>query len=276
MENSLKILSILLLLFAPILVKGENIDVYKIDLSKLEKYDVIKKGTEFDSTLNTDIFTKTNKKNNSVSFKVSAYEDRDLDAYGIVSKSSTGKRFQRQSSLELALNMIVLEDGREVNISASTPIFSSINQPHADSSTAGIARAISTVALGTSPLTFGAGLGVSFLISGFLSARQNGISDFLWGGLDGSGLSFVEHIFRKQPDVNLALGTTIPFILNEDLKISKGIKKEQLKEISTSKEEAIAKIKKLIEWGDLSGALEYSIKTGQKDFYEDLIKKISS
>lgn len=279
MKSKLKILSISLLGILSVLpskAELEDLNVYKIDLSKLEKYDVVKKGTVFDSTLNNSIYTKNDKTNEKINVKVAGSNDEDLSASGIISRSSSGKRLSRQSELGISINMIRLDDGREVNISASSPDFSSIHPPHASSNALALAKTITSLSLAASPATLGASLGISFLVNGLLSAKQNGPSDFVWGGLSGSGFSFVEHAFRKQPDVFLPGGSTIPFVLEEDLKISKGIHKERTENLDISKEEALARIEKLIKWGDLSGALEYSVKTGQKEAYDELIKKISS
>lgn len=279
MKNKIKTLFlslIAILIILPAKAEPESFDVYKIDLSKLEKYDVVKKGTSFDSVLDRSVFTKNDKNSTKINFKVPAYEDKNLNASGIISRSSSGKRFAQKSELELSINMLHLEDGREVNISAVSPDFSSLHPPHASSNALSLARTITSLSVAASPATLGASLGVSFLVNGLLSAKQNGPSDFIWGGLSGSGFSIAERILRKQPDVHLPTGTTVPFVLQEDLKISKGIQKEKFEEVTVSEEEAITKIKKLIQWGDLTGALEYSVKTGQKEAYDELIKKISS
>ena len=70
--------------------------------------------------------------------------------------------------------------------------------------------------------------------------------------------------------------TLIPFTLSDDLKISKGIQKEKQEKINLSNDEALKKIEQLLKWGDLAGALELSIKTGQREKYEELMRKISS
>jgi len=74
----------------------------------------------------------------------------------------------------------------------------------------------------------------------------------------------------------LPAGTSIPFTLKEDLRVSEGIRKEHIDPLNIPQEEAISKIQKLLEWGDLSGALEMSIKTGQKEIYDEIIRKILS
>ncbi len=255
---------------------SDDLNIYQIDPFFLEKYDIIKKGTQFDTLINADISTNTNKNTEALNFTVPALNDSQLTGHGLITMIKEGSRFSRSSELELAVNMLVLPDGQEVNISSSSFTYSSIHAPHASSEVTNLARTVSNIALASSPFTFGAGLGASFLINGALSAKQNGVGDFIWGGLSGSGFSFVENILRKQPNVSLESGTTIPMVLTEDLKISKAINKEPLEKIQVNKEEAISRIEKLIQWGDLTGALEYSIKTGQKDVYEELISKISS
>ncbi|MBI2995137.1 MAG: hypothetical protein HYY52_00295 [Candidatus Melainabacteria bacterium] len=221
-----------------------NLDIYKINLDSLDKFNLIKKEEIIDLVLLNDVFTE-------------------------------GKRFAMSSNLQLTTNKLYLKDGQEILISATSPVITSIHPPHANNNSSGIARALLGLSVASTPLTFGTSIGISFLISGLLSAYQNGISDFIWGGLNGGGFSFVEHIFRKQPDIFLTSGTKIPFVLNEDIKISKGIEKENIEYIDIGKEEAIKKINKLLEWGDLTGALELSVKTGQTEIYNEIIKKIS-
>lgn len=256
--------------------KAEEISIYHINPFSLEKYDTVKKGTVFDASIKHSISTNGNQNTEKIDFSVPAFEDSELNGNGIVTMCNSGKRLSKHSTLELALNMLTLPDGQEVNISSSSLTYSSLNPPHVSSKAASIARTVSTLALASSPATLGIGLGASFLINGLLSAKENGTGDFVWGGLSGTGLPIVEQLLRKQPDVRLEEGTIVPMVLTEDLKVSKGIKKENMEEVQTSKEEAIAKIERLIKWGDLTGALEYSIKSGQKEAYDELISKISS
>ena len=177
--------------------------------------------------------------------------------------------------LQISANKIILEDGQEVYISAISPEINAAHPPHANTGSLAFARTISSFSIAASPATFGASLGVGFLIGGLLSVCQNGIKDFIWGGFDGAGLSFVEGMLRKQPDVYLSKGTQLPFVLTQDMKISMGIEKEKINEENISKEEAKNKISQLLEWGDLTGALEYSIKTNQKEIYDELMNRIS-
>jgi hypothetical protein len=256
--------------------KAEEIPVYHIDPFSLENYDTVKKGTQFDVSLKNNVSTNENENTNGISFIIPAFENTDLKGHGLITMCNSGKRLSRHSNLELAVNMLTLPDGQEVNVSSSSLSYSSLNPPHVSSKAAALARTVSSFALASSPATLGIGLGASFLINGLLSAKQNGAGDFVWGGLSGSGFSFAEKLLRKQPDVKLEAGTTVPMVLTEDLKVSKGIKKENMEEVNVSKEEAIARIEKLIQWGDLTGALEYSIKSGQKEVYDELISKISS
>ncbi len=48
---------------------------------------------------------------------------------------------------------------------------------------------------------------------------------------------------------------------------------EKFSEIK-GQEEAVTKIQNLIKWGDLTGALELSLKTNQMETYNKLIEKI--
>ena len=251
-----------------------QLDVYDININLLDDFNVIKKGAEVNLILKNDISTKENKRDNVVDFKVSD-GDVDLNACGTIAKLSFGKRLSMPSGLQLLTSKLFLENSQEVNFSSISPLFQSTHAPHANSGSISLARTITNLSLVTSPATFGASLGISFLANAILSACQNGISDFLWGGLDGTGLRFLEKIFRKQPDLFLPAGISIPFVLQEDLKISNGIHKAAAERINLSKEEATSKINKLLEWGDLAGAVELSVKTGQTDIYDSLIKKIS-
>lgn len=184
-------------------------------------------------------------------------------------------RFSRKSSLKFLTNKLVLDDGQEVFVNAESPLFEAVHPPHADINSLLLARTITNLSLASSPATLGTSLGISFLVSGLLSAYQNGIKDFFWGGINGSGLSFLENMFRKQPDIFLEKGAIIPFILKEDLKVSKGIQKEKTEFLNVSKEQAKNEIEKLLKWGNLAGAVEYAHKAGQVEIYNELMKKIS-
>ena len=285
--SKLKIFNVILLViiinfigsnvFAEVYNNQESeLNIYKIKLDQLEKYKVLKKDTPLDLVLLNDISTTKNQINNNISFLVPNKENLELKASGTITKLSSGKRLSMSSSIRLSTNKLILDNGQEVYFSATSPSINAINPPHANPNSFRLLRTVANLSLASSPLTFGAGLGISFLASGILSAYQNGISDFVWGGLSGSGLSIVEDIFRKQPDIYLPNNSVIPFTLTEDLKISKGVEKEKNEYLNISKEEALEKINKLLEWGDLSGALELSVKSGQKEIYEQLLKKISS
>ena len=262
----------------PVIANENNLtlplDIYEINLPQLEEYETIQKGTTLNFILKDDVSTLDNKTNSSVNLELEDNENDKLKATGSITKSTNGRRFSTPSTLQFSTNKLLLENGQEVYTSATSPLFSGAYPPHAGTSSNGLARSIAAVSLGASPVTFGASLGINFLVSGLLSACQNGISDFIWGGLNGSGLSLIERLFRKQPETYLDKGTNVPFILSEDLKISKGIHKEKIENAVVTKTEAADKIKKLIEWGDLSGALEYSAKSGQSETYNELMKKI--
>ena len=283
MNAIIKIVIILFLIICllPGKSKAENsllpkIDIYKIDINSVDNYDVIEKGTNLNAVLENNLSSQSNSINNSISLQIPNESGEYIYADGLISMSSEGKRFSKYSTLQLSTNKAYLNDGREIYLSSTSPILKGIHPPHINPSSLALANTISSLSLITSPATFGASLGISFLISGLLSARQNGISDFIWGGFSGSGLSFVEQMLRKQPDIYLPSGTEITLTLNEDCKISKGIQKEKLEAVSLPKDEAISKIKQLVEWGDLAGALEYSLKTNQKEIYEEIMRKISS
>lgn len=253
-----------------------DVDIYNIKLPNLEKTTVIKKGETINLILLENLSTKNKNDNLEVNLISSPGDKLNLRATGFVVKQTSPKRFSRSGTLKLSTNKLYLDDGQELSFSSSAPLLLGAHPPHADTNSIALARTITTLSIATTPVTFGTSLGVSFLVSGVLSAHQNGISDFIWGGFSGIGLSLAEYIFRKQPDINLPGGITLPFTLNKDLKISKGIKKEKIEHINISKEVALNKIQKLLKWGDLSGALEYSLKSNQKDIYEEIIQKISS
>ncbi len=284
MNLILKALIILFLLFSQgTIARAEfeensipNLDIYKIDTSLVNNYNVIKKGTQLNLTLLNDVYTGRDKNNSSISFAIPTGNGQNLRATGFIAMTSRGKRMSRHGTLEISTNKLYLEDGQEIYFSASSPLFKGLHPPHANNSSLRLARTITNLAIASSPATFGASLGISFLASGLLSAYQNGPQDFLWGGLDGSGLSIVEDIFRRQPDIYLQGGSTIPFVLKRDLKISKGIHKEEVRNLNIEQEEAITKINKLIEWGDLTGALELAAKTNQKEIYDKIMRKIGA
>ncbi|MBI3591540.1 MAG: hypothetical protein HY094_09230 [Candidatus Melainabacteria bacterium] len=252
------------------------LNIYKVNPDSLEDFHVLKKGTSLDLILLNDVSTKQTQENDPISLRIPTNENLNINATATTSVNTSGKRFSKYGSIQLSTNKLILDDGQEVYFSATSPEFTSINPPHADSSSLRLAKTITNLSLATSPITLGSSLGISFLVNGLLSARQNGISDFIWGGLNGVGLPFVEKLFRKQPEVFLTNGNVIPFILDKDLKISKGIQKEKLETLQISNEEAVNEIQNLIKRGDIAGALELSIKTNQKEIYDQLLKKISS
>ena len=256
---------------------GDNsLNVYKINLNLLDDYKIIKKGTPLDLVLLNDISTVKDEERNLINFEVLNNDNLNIKASGSISMLTNGERFSMHSSVGLSTAKLFLDDGQEINCSASSPEFQGAHPPHAGNSSLGLARAITNLSIASSPATFGASLGISFLLSGLLSTYQNGASDLFWGGLDGTGLTFLEKIFRKQPELYLSSGTSLPFVLNQDLKISNGIKMEKFESMHLNNEEALSKIKQLIEWGDLTGALELSAKTGQEEIYNQILMKISS
>ncbi|GEM_PF-2172263 len=256
------------------LAKPEFI-IYEVNTKSLEKSDVYKKGTDFELVLLDDINTKSNENGNIVNFYLLNEKEKPLKATGYISKQSSPMRLSMLASVELATNKIYLENGDSLNFPAVSHELSAVHPSHADTRLLGLGRLITGLSVASSPFTLGTSLGVSFLVSGLLSAHKNGISDFFWGGLDGVGLSSVENLLRKQPDVYLTKGTTIPFTLNEDLKINKGIQKQKNEIINIANEEATAKIQELINSGDITGALEMSYKTNQLEKYNEILSKIS-
>jgi hypothetical protein len=256
------------------LVKPE-FNVYKANIKHAGNFDVYKKGADFELVLLNDINTKSSQNGNSVDFYLIHGNEKPLKATGYISKQSSPMRSSIPASVEFATNKIYLENGDSVNFPAVSHQLSAIHPPHADTRFLGLTRLITGLSVASSPFTVGTSLGVSFLVSGLLSARRNGISDFFWGGLDGIGLSPVENLLRKQPNVYLARGTSIPFTLKEDLKINKGIEKQKNETINVGNEEALVKIQELIDRGDLTGALEMSYKTNQSEKYNEILKKLS-
>ena len=253
-----------------------TIDIYKIDINSVNNFDLIKKGTNITAIIENDISHQNNSINNFIGLQIPDENNGYIYANGFISMSSDGKRFSGHSTLQLSTNKVILNDGREIYLSSSSPILKGAHPPHIRSNELALANTITSLSLASSPLTVGASIGISFLINGLLSARQNGISDFIWGGFSGSGLSFAENLLRKQPNIYLPRGTEIAFTLNDDCKIYKGIKKEKMETLTLSHKDAAKKIEQLIQWGDLSGALEYSIKTNQKEIYDEIMRKISS
>ena len=251
----------------------EKLNIYKIDPSLLNDYNVLEKGTVLDLVLLNDVKTNTKYTNGEISFYIPNNDSLNINATGNITRSAPGERLSMLSSLELSTNKLILDNGQEINFSATSPLFTEKHPPHTYSHSAALAQTITNLSLSFSPATFGTSLGISFLINGFLSAKNNGISDFVWGGLDGTGLSFIENLLRKQPDVSLANGTLIPFTLREDLKISNGIQKEKVEPLNLNTNEAINRIQNLIKWGDLTGALELSLKTNQTEISNELKKK---
>ena len=254
----------------------QDLNIYKINPDLVDKHDVIKKGTMFSLILNENISTSSNSTKNDSKFLLQNQKNTFQKIDGAIVKSKSGKRLSQMSSLQFSLSKFYLPNGQEIYISANSPIFSSIHKPHANTNSIGLARTIANLSLAASPATFGISLGISFLASGLLSAYHNGVSDFIWGGFDGVGFPVAENLFRKQPDIYLPAGTAVPFTLTQDTKISKGINKEDVEPINLTDNEAQNKINQLLKWGDLSGALEMSLKTGQEETYNEIITQISS
>ena len=256
---------------------NEMLDVYKIKNNLSDEDVVLEKGTVLNLLLLSDISSGKNKVIDPVEFKILNNNGLEIKASGLVSMLTKGGRFSDSGTVTLSTNKIFLDDGIEYPLIARSGEFKAAFPPHANTGTLNLARTITAFSITASPLTFGASLGAGFLISGLLSAYKNGVSDFFWGGLDGSGLSFLENMFRKQPDLNLNKGIVIPVVLSEDLKIPINIEKENISDhLNVNDEIAQHKLEQLLKWGDLTGALEYSVKTQQKTFYEKLISDISS
>lgn len=254
----------------------EELKIYKIDKRLYGKGKVLKRGTDLELVLLNDISSSHGNVFNKVGFYLPIGNMQALKVSGSVSDINHGARFSMNGSIGFSTNSLRLDDGLEVPFSARSLKYKAYHPPHVKNNQLQLARRVATLAAGSSPLTLGIGLGASFVINGLLSAHANGPGDFFWGGFSGIGLSVPEQLLRRQPDVNIASGTSVPFKLTNDLKIDKGIRKEKLEKLDISDEEARAKIDQLLEWGDLSGALELSVKTGQKDYYNELLEKISS
>lgn len=251
-----------------------KLNVYRINPKLLNEFDVIKKGTTVDLVLHESISTEQDKINKQVHFQFpNNVENATLD--GIISMSTSPRRLSKNSTLSISTSKLYLSDGSEIYFPASSPVYTSVHPPHVSSNALDLARTVTTLSLAASPATFGASLGISFLVNGLLSAKQNGLSDFVWGGLNGIGLSNTENILRKQPETFLPEGEIIPFTITDDIKINKGIKKEETSPINISSKDALKKIEQLIKWGDLAGALEYSLRTNQKEKYDEILKKLS-
>lgn len=253
-----------------------KLNTYNVNLNSLEDFYSLKRGSTLNLILLDNISTNKNYNNINVEFQLPISDNLNIKATGIVSSQSEGSRLSKSSHIQFSINKLLLNDGQEIYFSANSPLFVGTNPPHANPNGIALSRFITNLSLVSSPLTFGSSLGISFLANGLLSARQNGISDFFWGGFYGIGFPLFENVFRKQPEINLTSGTSIPFTLKRDLKISKGIHKENIEYLSLSKEEALNKIQELIKRGDLTGALELAIKTNQKEIYDKLMKDISS
>jgi hypothetical protein len=252
-----------------------SLDIYRVNYDSINSFSTFEKGSKIDVTLEDDISTISKKVLDPVDFVIFGNDDLALMAKGFVSVKKEPGRLKKGGSLQLTTSKLYLADGREISFPASSFLLTSAHPQHANTDTASVARYITLLSTGVSPLTFGAGLGVSFLVSGLLSALQNGPSDFFWGGLDGSGLSFLEHVFRKQPELYLNKGMQIPFVLNEEVKINNGLHKEAIEHVSMPNDEAINKIQTLLKWGNLTGALELSIKTGQEEVYRELLRRMT-
>lgn len=252
----------------------EEITIYKINPLQLNNYNTLKEGTILDLVLLNDVHINNENLNKEVSFYIPNNDSLNISATGTITRLTPGKRLSMFSSIELSTNKLILDNGQEINFSATSPLLTERHPPHVYSNSAALAQTISNLSLSFSPATFGTSLGISFLINGLLSAKNNGISDFIWGGLNGTGLSFVEDLLRKQLDISLASGTLIPFTLREDLKISNGIQKEKIEPLNLTKNEALSRIQNLIKWGDLTGALELSLQTNQTETYNELKEKL--
>lgn len=252
-----------------------ELSIFKVNLAELDNFKNLEKGSPLAFVLLNDISTKKNEINKSPKFKLIGEDDININASGYPAIIGSPGRFSMSSLLQLTTNKLYLDDGQELHFSANSPVFMAVHPPHANSRTLGLARTITNLAIGTSPTTLGISLGISFLVNGLLSAKQNGIGDFFWGGFDGTGLSFLENLFRKQPDLFLESGMFIPFTLKEDLKISQGIQKEKFEHLNINKEEALININNFLQRGDLAGAIEYAFKTKQIEIYNELLKKIA-
>ena len=268
-----------LLSLCPQYVKAEDkeffLDIYRVQPENLDSYDLVKQGIQVNAVLQNNISTGQNQQAEPVSFDLFDAAGQKIKTSGNIARSTSPGRFSKHSSLIFSTNKIILNDGQEVNFTATSPVFKAVHPTHANTYSSDLLRTVSFLSLPASSLTFGTSLGISFLVGGLLSAYQNGISDFVWGGFNGSGFSFLENLFRKQPELFLPASIHIPFTLNHDLKISKGLQKEKMEKINMTRVEAIQKIQTLLEWGDLSGALEFSVKSGNKETYDEIIKKIS-
>lgn len=253
--------------------REDKLNMYTVNLSEISKYDVLSQGTVIEAVLLEDITREDYMK--KVNFKIPMGDEDGLLLKGFVIQAQPGGRFSEHGTVQFSTSEVVLESGNNIEINAISPSFEAYHSPHIDSNLVSIANTVTNLSLTASPVTLGISIGASFLVNGILSAKQNGISDFIWGGLNGSGLSIVEKLLRKQPDGYIAKGEIVPFILKEDLKVSRGYLKEELTETSVDNSYAKQRIKQLIEWGDLAGALEFSIRAGQEKIYEEIISKIA-
>lgn len=254
----------------------KDITIYQVNPELLDSFETIKKGTVINLVLNNDVSTKNDTELKKISLTALDNNKNPVNAKGLITHASKAGIFSRNSSLQLSLRSINSGETGELFFPASSSLFSEVHPPHANTNSIGLGRTITNLSTATAPATFGVSLGISFLLGGLLSSYQNGIGDFIWGGFDGSGLSLVENLFRKQPETFLRSGTVIPFSLNQDIKISQGIKIEKQNYTNLSKEDTENRIETLLKWGDLAGALETAAKTNQSEKYNQLLEKISS
>lgn len=269
------IIILIFFIFTPHIAMTEELNVYKVNFNKTDEYKVIKKGSVFPMIVSGTISSKDSETNENVKFKI-PLQERSIKVSGTVSKSVTGGRLSKNGQLSLSSNKLILEDGREINFPASSIKFTACHPPHASNGPERLGRLITRLAAGSSPATFGIGLGASFLIGGLLSARLNGPQDFIWGGFDGAGFPIVEKLLRKQPDVSFPDGAVVTFTTANDIKINQGIKKEQIIKVDLSHDQAKEKIDQLLKWNDLAGAIELAKKTGEDEIYNELVQKVAT
>ena len=255
--------------------EGGDIVIYRVNPELLDSFETVKKGTVVNLLLHDEISTKNDKPLKKIKLTALDNKKNPINAEGLVTYTTKAGIFSRNSSVQLSLRNINSEETGELFFPANSSLFSEVHPPHANTNSLRLTRTITNLSIASSPVTFGTSLGISFLAGGILSAHQNGIKDFIWGGLDGSGLSFIESLFRKQPETFLEKGITIPFTLNQDIKISRGITTDKPIHAEVAKDLATSKIETLLQWGDLAGALELAVQTNQKERYEELLKKIS-
>ena len=263
--------------FAQSFNEEKDIIIYKVNPAKLDSFEVLKQGTVVNFILNNEVSSKDTKPFQAIHLTAQDNNKNQINAKGLVTYSSMGGIFSQQSFIQISLKDLNSSTGEQLAFPATSSLFSKVHPPHANTSSIGLARTITNLSLATSPATLGASLGISFLTGGLLSSYKNGVKDFIWGGFNGSGLSLVESLFRKQPETFLKAGTVIPFSLNQDIKISQGIKVEDQNDRSyLSEEEAVDRIKTLFKWGDLAGALELAAESNQSETYNELLETIFS